>query len=57
VAIHEERAMNGDRVGWRAIATLGIVVATMVAFTLVNEFFGASLANGATVASGAGGRG
>ncbi len=43
-------------VGWRAIATLGIVVATMVAFTLVNEFFGASLANGATVASGAGGK-
>jgi hypothetical protein len=43
-------------VGWRAIATLGIVVATMVAFTLVNEFFGASLVNGAAGASGAGGR-
>jgi hypothetical protein len=42
-------------VGWRAIATLGIVVATMVAFTLVNEFFGASLAMGGSGASGAGG--
>jgi hypothetical protein len=28
----------------------------MVAFTLVNEFFGASLANGAAGASGAGGK-
>jgi hypothetical protein len=42
-------------VGWRAIATLGIVVATMVAFMLVNEFFGASLAMGGSGASGAGG--
>ena len=42
-------------VGWRAIATLGIVVATMVAFTVVNEFFGASLATGGSGASGAGG--
>jgi hypothetical protein len=30
-------------VGWRAIATFVIVIATMAAFTLVNEFFGASL--------------
>ena len=30
-------------VGWRAIATFGIVIATMAAFTIVNEFFGAAL--------------
>jgi len=30
-------------VSWRAIATLVIVIATTVAFTLVNEFFGATI--------------
>ena len=31
---------------WRALATLGIIAAAMVAFVVVNEVFGASLGNG-----------
>ena len=30
---------------WRAMATLGVIVGTMLAFTVLNEVFGARMSN------------